>query len=150
MLQLDKLVPLTRKRKRIGRGGSRGGTAGKGHKGQNARSGGGTRPGFEGGQMPLHRRLPKRGFNNTRFGEDVVIVGLQRINDAFEDGDEVTPEQLAAKGLIKSAKSRPARIVKVLAGPITKKVTLSVHQCSASAAKAVEEAGGKVVLLKEI
>jgi len=150
MLQLDKLVPLTRKRKRIGRGGSRGGTAGKGHKGQNARSGGGTRPGFEGGQMPLHRRLPKRGFNNARFGEDVVIVGLQRINDAFEDGDDVTPEQLAAKGLIKAAKSRPARIVKVLAGPISKKVTLSVHQCSVSAVKAVEEAGGKVVLLKEI
>jgi len=150
MLQLDKLVPLTRKRKRIGRGGSRGGTSGKGHKGQSARSGGSVRPGFEGGQMPLHRRLPKRGFNNTRFAEDVEIVGLQRINDAFEDGDEITPEQLAAKGLIKRAKSRPARIIKVLAGPITKKLTLSVHQCSASATKAVEEAGGRVVLLKEI
>ena len=150
MLQLDKLTPLARKRKRIGRGGARGGTAGKGHKGQNARSGGGTRPGFEGGQMPLHRRLPKRGFNNTRFGDDVVIVGLQRISEVFDDGDEVTPESLITKGVIKSEKSRSSRVVKVLAGPVTKKLTLSVHRCSAAAAKAVEDAGGKVVLIKEM
>jgi len=150
MLQLDTLVPLVRKRKRVGRGGSRGGTSGKGHKGQNARSGGSVRPGFEGGQMPLHRRLPKRGFNNARFGDDVVIVGLQRVNDAFEDGDEVTPETLVAKGLIKADKSKSARIVKILAGPLSKKLTVSVHRCSTSAVKAVEDAGGKVALLKEI
>ena len=150
MLQLDTLVPLVRKRKRVGRGGSRGGTCGKGHKGQNARSGGLVRPGFEGGQMPLHRRLPKRGFNNARFGDDVVIVGLQRVNDAFEDGDEVTPDTLVTKGLIKADKSKPARIVKILAGPLSKKLTVSVHRCSASATKAVEDAGGKVALLKEI
>ena len=100
--------------------------------------------------MPLHRRLPKRGFNNARFGDDVVIVGLQRVNDAFEDGDEVTPETLVAKGLIKADKSKSARIVKILAGPLSKKLTVSVHRCSTSAVKAVEDAGGKVALLKEI
>jgi len=150
MLQLDTLQPLVRKRKRVGRGGSRGGTSCKGHKGQKARSGGSIRPGFEGGQMPLHRRLPKHGFNNARFADDIVIVGLGRINDVFDEGDEVTPVTLVAKGLIKQVKSRPSRQVKVLAGPVTKKFTITVHHCSASAQAAIEDAGGKVVLLREL
>ena len=87
MLNLHNLTPLVKKRKRIGRGGKRGGTSGKGHKGQSARSGGQqSANGFEGGQMPLFRRLPKRGFNNSPFAQVTKIVNLQQLNEVFEDG----------------------------------------------------------------
>jgi len=149
MFRLDSLKPLSRKRKRVGRGGSRGGTSGRGHKGQKARTSGLVPPGFEGGQMPLHRRLPKRGFTNARFAEHVVIVDLGRVNDMFDDGAEVTCESLLEKNVVKCRKSGPPSKFKLLAGQVTKKLTITVHQCSASAAKAVEAAGGKVVLLGE-
>ena len=83
MLTLEKLNPVTKKRKRVGRGGSRGGTAGRGHKGQKARSGGEVHPRFEGGQMPLYRRLPKRGFTNAPFKEVVETVNVSQLNAAF-------------------------------------------------------------------
>ena len=95
------MTPLVKKRKRIGRGGSRGGTSGKGHKGHKARSGGGVRIGFEGGQMPLYRRLPKRGFTNARHKKYVIIVGLDRIIYAFNDGDNVTRQILIETKVIK-------------------------------------------------
>ncbi len=87
MAQLNNLVSSGKKRKRVGRGGSRGGTSGKGHKGQKARSGGTVRAGFEGGQMPLYRRLPKRGFTNARFKPELIIVNLDRLDKAFNDGE---------------------------------------------------------------
>ncbi|MDA8791688.1 50S ribosomal protein L15 [Bacteriovoracaceae bacterium] len=108
MLKLNNLSSpkgANRKRKRIGRGeGSGQGTqAGKGHKGQKARSGGGTRIGFEGGQTPLYRRLPKRGFNNTAFATEVVSLSLKAVANKFE-GDEVTRETLISKGLLNGRK----------------------------------------------
>ena len=89
--------------KRLGCGESSGlgKTSGRGHKGQKSRSGGGVRPGFEGGQMPLHRRLPKRGFNNTRFQDKIAVVNVASLNDRFEDGDVVNMETLKAARLVK-------------------------------------------------
>src|SRR3990167_3442941 len=111
MLQLNNLVKLSKKRKRVGRGGSRGGTAGKGHKGQLARSGKKLKPGFEGGQMPLARRLPKRGFNNKRFQDDIEIVSLSKIDKAFNDGESVSRKELISAGLIKG---RRGSLIKIL------------------------------------
>ena len=108
-------------RKGRGAGSGNGKTAGKGHKGQNARSGGGVRPGFEGGQLPLYRKLPKRGFNNFRFGKKFVIVNVGTLNDNFNDGDVVDCAALLAQGLIDSAKDG----VKALGeGELTKKLTV--------------------------
>ena len=102
----------TRQRKRLGRGSGSGNgkTAGKGHKGQNARSGGGVRPGFEGGQMPLYRRIARRGFSNYPFRVEYLPVNLDRLSAAFEAGSEVTLDALKANGLV----SRNAENVKVL------------------------------------
>ncbi|MBQ8403638.1 MAG: 50S ribosomal protein L15, partial [Clostridia bacterium] len=113
--------------------------AGKGHKGQNARSGGGVRPGFEGGQIPLSRRLPKRGFNNV-FAKEYAIVNVETINGAFEDGAVVNAETLIEKGVVKKLLDG----VKVLGrGEITKKVTVQAAIFSASAKEKIEAAGGK-------
>jgi len=153
MLRLDKVTSLVKKRKRVGRGGSRGGTSCKGHKGQNARSGGGVRPGFEGGQMPLFRRLPKRGFTNARFKQDFAIVSLQNINDAFEDGAHIDKEALLQKGLFKLKKSVKGEgvLLKVLGtGELTKKVTVIADAFSEAAKKAIETLGGEARLTKEI
>ncbi len=156
MFRLDNLQPSGKKRKRTGRGGSRGGTSGRGHKGQKARSGGNVAVGFEGGQMPLHRRLPKRGFTNARFKKEVSIVNLKKLNDFFSDGDEVTAESLIEKGLIKPKKSEQRKIknkllVKVLGdGTITKKLTISAHGFSKQARQAIENAGGKAQLIEEL
>ncbi|MGB8367244.1 MAG: 50S ribosomal protein L15, partial [Candidatus Babeliales bacterium] len=98
MFRLENLVPLGKKRKRVGRGGSRGGTSGKGHKGQKARSGGGIAPAFEGGQMPLHRRLPKRGFTNARFKKVIEIVNLKHLDKIFNEGETVSKKILIEKG----------------------------------------------------
>ena len=132
-------------RKRIGRGqGSTWGKqAGKGMKGQNARSGGGVRPGFEGGQMPLHRRLPKIGFNNPgKLFFSAINVG--KLDQLFEDGDVVDVAALEARSLVKKS----ADGVKVLgSGELTKKLTLRVHRISASARAKVESAGGTVEVI---
>ncbi|MEK3955426.1 LSU ribosomal protein L15P [Psychrobacillus psychrotolerans] len=126
-------------RKRIGRGigSGTGKTSGKGHKGQNARSGGGVRPGFEGGQNPLFRRLPKRGFTNINRKE-FAIVNLDTLN-RFEDGTEVTPALLIETGVVSSEKSG----IKILGnGTLGKKLTVRAHKFSASAKEAIENAGG--------
>ena len=126
-------------RKGRGAGSGNGKTAGKGHKGQNARSGGGVRPGFEGGQIPLSRRLPKRGFNNV-FAKEYAIVNVETINGAFEDGAVVNAETLIEKGVVKKLLDG----VKVLGrGEITKKVTVQATIFSASAKEKIEAAGGK-------
>ena len=126
-------------RKGRGAGSGNGKTAGKGHKGQNARSGGGVRPGFEGGQLPLYRKLPKRGFNNARFAKQYTIVNLDVINAKFNEGDEVSVDTLLACGAISKANDG----IKVLAtGEITKKLTVKACVFSAQAKEKIEAAGG--------
>ena len=125
-------------RKGRGAGSGNGKTAGKGHKGQNARSGGGVRPGFEGGQIPLYRRLPKRGFHN-HFATNYAIINVKAL-DAFDDGATVTVESLLEKGIVRNAQDG----IKVLGvGDITKKLTVKVNAFSASAKEKIEQAGGK-------
>lgn len=120
MTALHTLVPAGKDRKRRGRGGSRGGTSGKGHKGQKARSGPQIGDAFEGGQMPLTRRLPKRGFNNARFRVEYEVVNLKDLSRVFKAGDEVTKELMLAHGLVK----KPGSLVKILAdGALKHKVT---------------------------
>ena len=126
-------------RKGRGAGSGNGKTAGKGHKGQNARSGGGVRPGFEGGQLPLYRKLPKRGFNNARFGKVYTIVNVGSLN-MFNDGDVVDSAALLASGIINVV----ADGVKVLGeGELTKKLTVKAAVFSASAKEKIEAVGGK-------
>ena len=126
-------------RKGRGAGSGNGKTAGKGHKGQNARSGGGVRPGFEGGQLPLYRKLPKRGFNNYRFGKKYSIINVQSLNK-FNDGEVVDSAALLAMGIINNVFDG----VKVLAeGDITKKLPVKAAVFSASAKETIEAAGGK-------
>jgi large subunit ribosomal protein L15 len=127
-------------RKRIGRGpgSGTGKTAGKGHKGQKSRSGYSRRYGFEGGQMPLVRRIPKRGFTNI-FRVEFQVVNLRDLDRVFSDGETVSVESLVEKGLVRGGK----RPVKVLGdGELTKKLTVQVHKFSASAKAGIEKAGG--------
>ena len=125
-------------RKGRGAGSGNGKTAGKGHKGQNARSGGGVRLGFEGGQLPLYRKLPKRGFKN-RFAVNYAIVNVSELNK-FEDGDTVNLEKLMEAGIVK----KPLDGLKVLGnGEITKKLTVEAKAFSGSAKEKIEAAGGK-------
>ena len=129
---------------RVGRGpgSGNGKTAGKGHKGQNARSGGGVRPGFEGGQIPLYRRLPKRGFNNV-FAVTYSIVNVEVLN-AFEDGAVVDAQALVDAGVIKKVNDG----LKVLGrGEITKKITVKAAKVSESAKAKIEAAGGTVEVI---
>ena len=143
-MELNSLRPAlgsTKNRKRIGRGigSGHGKTATKGHKGQKARSGGSIRPGFEGGQMPLQRRVPKRGFNNI-FAKNVVAINLSTLNRKFENGATVDVEALVNDGVIKNGFDA----VKVLGnGKIDKKLTVKVSAFSESAKAAIEAAGGK-------
>ena len=124
-----------------GHGSGNGKTAGKGHKGQKARSGA-PRPGFEGGQLPLYRRLPKRGFTNIN-SKDIVAIGLDRLN-AFEDGAEVTVETLMDKGIV----NNPRDGVKILGnGELTKKLTVKVNAFSKSAVEKIEAVGGKAEVI---
>lgn len=147
-MKLHELSPAAGSKKearRVGRGhGSGWGkTAGKGHKGQKARSGGGVRPGFEGGQMPLQRRVPKRGFNNI-FAKKVVTVSLADLNKKFEDGAEVTVETLVAAGVVKNSFDA----VKVLGnGKLEKKLNVKVSAYSESAKAAIEAVGGKAEVI---
>lgn len=126
-------------RKRIGRGSGSGWgkTSGKGHKGQNARSGGGVRPGFEGGQMPLARRLPKRGFKNF-FREEYEAVNVGRLLALFEGKDEITLADMYERGVVK--KDAPVKVLG--SGDVERAVTIEAHRFSASAADKIAKAGG--------
>ena len=156
MFSLHNLHPSGKDRKKRGRGGSRGGTSGRGHKGQNARSGGPKGRGFEGGQTPLQRRLPKHGFTNARFAKEVSLINLFNLENYFSQGDEINVALLAQKGLIKPKKSeqrdvKKGTIVKVLGkGELTKQLTVYAHAFSASAIKAIEKAGGKAFTVKDL
>ncbi|GHU57647.1 50S ribosomal protein L15 [Clostridia bacterium] len=130
--------------KRIGRGhgSGQGKTAGKGHKGQWARSGGGVRPGFEGGQQPLARRIPKRGFKNL-FRTEYAVINLAELDKRFESGAVITEDELIDSGIIK----KPLAGVKVLGkGELTKSFTVKATAFSASAKEKIEKAGGKTEL----
>ena len=130
--------------KRVGRGigSGTGKTSGKGHKGQNARSGGGVRPGFEGGQMPLYRRLPKRGFKNI-FAKQYVTVNVEAL-EKLEDGTEVTAQVLKDNGII----SKTLDGVKILGrGELTKKLNVKAAKFSESAKEKLEKAGGKAEVI---
>ena len=143
-MKLHELSPAagsTKENWRRGRGPASGNgkTAGKGHKGQNARSGGGVRPGFEGGQIPLYRKLPKRGFNNAVFAKNYAIVNVEDLN-RFEDGAVVDLELLLAAKIIR----KPMDGVKVLGnGELTKKLTVKAAVFSTTAKENIEAAGGK-------
>jgi len=135
-------IQKRRKRRRVGRGtgSGRGKTCGRGHKGYFSRSGSRRRKGFEGGQMPLFRRVAKRGFNNRAFADNVVIVNTGQLDRLFEDGAEVSAATLVARGII------PSRfdVLKVLGdGRLTKKLTVRAHRFSQSAEAAIIAAGGK-------
>ena len=146
-MRLDELQPAEGSRftqKRVGRGIGSGTakTSGKGHKGQNARSGGGVRPGFEGGQMPLYRRLPKRGFTNI-FAKQFVTINVSEL-ERFDNGTEVTAELLKETGVV----SKTLDGIKVLGrGELTKKLTVKVAKFSASASEKIEKAGGKAEVI---
>ncbi|MGI6196348.1 MAG: 50S ribosomal protein L15 [Eubacteriales bacterium] len=131
-------------RKGRGVGSGNGKTAGRGHKGQNARTGGGVRPGFEGGQIPLFRRLPKRGFTNSLFKKEYAIINLETLDKLFNDGDAVSMETLLEKGVIR----KELNGLKVLGrGEITKKLTVKAAIFSASAKEKIEAAGGKAEVI---
>lgn len=144
MITLSNLSPQdgsTKQKKRVGRGpgSGHGKTAGRGHKGFKARSGSGIKPGFEGGQMPLYRRLPKRGFTNN-FGRTYEIISLRQL-DKFEAGSEVDKTMLVECGMVSKGS-----LVKILAnGEITKAMTVKVDKVSAQAKTLIEAAGGKVL-----
>lgn len=154
MLNLHNLTTTSKKRKRVGRGGSRGGTSGKGTKGQKARSGGYIRMGFEGGQMPLFRRLPKRGFNNTQFATVTKTVNIDVLNQVFNDGDTITREILISRGVIKDRKTTTGTggyLIKVLGnGKLSKKFIVHADAFSKSALKAIQDCGGEARLSKEM
>ncbi len=145
-MRLHELAPAPGsrfERKRVGRGigSGHGKTSGRGHKGQKARSGGGVRRGFEGGQMPLIRRIPKRGFNNI-FAEEVSIVNVRDLT-RFSPGTVVTPELLVKEGLAKRG-----RVIKLLGkGELDRPLTVQVHRVSKGAAEKVAAAGGKVEVI---
>ena len=144
MHELAPAIGSTKESKRIGRGhgSGNGKTAGKGHKGQKARAGHGMRAGFEGGQMPLQRRVPKRGFNNI-FAEEWLAINVSAL-EVFEDGSVIDAAVLASKGIIKKA-NLP---VKVLGnGKLTKKLEVKLNAYSASAAEKINAAGGKAEVI---
>lgn len=145
-MKLHELKPnpgAKHRRKRLGSGESSGmgKTCGRGHKGQKSRSGGGVRPGFEGGQMPLHRRLPKKGFSNVRFRDKIAIVNVSQLNDRFEDGATVNEQALRDAGLLKGRLDA----IKVLGnGDLERKLTVVADAVSGSAREKIEKAGGSV------
>jgi large subunit ribosomal protein L15 len=135
----------TKDRKRVGRGvgSGLGKTSGKGHKGQNARSGGGKSPVFEGGQLPLYRRLPKRGFSNAKFKIEYAVINLSDLNN-FEDGATITPEILKEMGLVKQQLSG----IKVLGnGTLSKKLIVKANKFSNVAKEEIEKLGGKAEVI---
>jgi len=149
-LSLNNLKPAkgsTHKKKRVGRGpgSGLGKTAGRGHKGQKSRSGYSSRPGFEGGQMPLQRRLPKRGFTNI-FKKEWLEISLAKIEESFNAGDEVTPEILHERGLIKKAKHD---VVILGTGEISKALKISAHRFTKTAKDKIEKAGGAATIIEK-
>jgi len=146
MLQLSELDKLTKDRKRVGRGGDRGGTSGRGHKGQRSRTSGKLKSFFEGGQMPLSRRLPKRGFTNV-FKKDVRYVNVGDLETKFDAGDIVNKVVLCEKGIFKGKKKY---LIKILGkGKLTKNLVVEADMFSKSAADAIKKAGGKVTISEE-
>lgn len=149
MLRLHQLKPNRGAKHRVkrlgcGEGSGHGKTSCRGGKGQTARSGSSIRHGFEGGQTPIYRRLPKRGFNNRRFKTKVAVVNLDALNE-FADGEKVGIELLEGKGLVRGCYD----VVKVLgSGELKKKLTVAAHQFSASAKSKIEAAGGKAELIE--
>lgn len=147
-LALNNLRPSegsTHKKKRVGRGpgSGLGKTSGRGHKGQKSRSGYSQKIGFEGGQMPLQRRLPKRGFTNI-FKKQWVEVSLAKLEESFNAGDEITPEILHERGLVKKAKHD---LVILGTGDISKALTISAHRFTKSAREKIENAGGSAIAI---
>ena len=148
---IDTLQPAEGARtskKRLGRGigSGLGKTSGKGHKGQWARSGGGVRPGFEGGQMPLYRRIAQRGFSNSPFKKEFAIINLVDLEAKYADGETVNRTSLKEKGLV----GKIVDGIKVLGnGEISKKLTVEVEKISASAKEKIEKAGGSVKVIAE-
>ena len=137
-----------KKKRRVGRGSSSGlgSTAGRGNKGQQSRSGGKVYIGFEGGQMPLYRRIARRGFSNAVFRKDYTVFNLSSIEERYADGETVNRESLIAKGLLKKKKA----LIKVLAdGDLSKKLTVDVDKVSVSAKEKIERVGGTVVAPSE-
>ena len=147
-MKLHELVAnegATQSKKRVGRGpgSGLGKTSGKGQKGQNARSGGGVSPVFEGGQLPLYRRLPKRGFSNHDFKTVYAVINVGDLN-VFNDGDVVTPALLKEKGIVK----KQLNGIKVLGnGTLEKKLTIQAHRFSSSALRKIEESGSKAEVI---
>jgi large subunit ribosomal protein L15 len=138
-----------RNKKRVGRGpgSGLGKTSGRGHKGQKSRSGYSGRPGFEGGQMPLQRRLPKRGFTNI-FKKDWIEVKISELEKRFEATDEVTPDLMVERGMIKKSHlTRFEGVVVLGGGTLTKALNISAHRFSKGAREKIEAAGGKVTLI---
>jgi ribosomal protein L15 len=149
-VKLNELSPSVprKERKRVGRGNSSGWgkTAGKGSNGQNSRAGGGVKPYFEGGQMPIYRRVPKRGFSNAIFKKEYTLLSLDFLNSHFEDGETVSIETLCNKFLLKKCNDG----IKVLGnGELTKKLTVVAHKVSKSAKAAIEAKGGSVEIVEE-
>lgn len=148
-MKLHELKPAkgaVKAKRRIGRGTAtgQGKTAGRGQDGQWSRSGGGVRPGFEGGQMPLYRRLPKRGFNNTEFETRYTTINIDKLN-SFEDGTEITPEMLKENGVIRKIEKDGVKILGN--GSIEKKLTIKANKFTKSAAEKIEAAGGKAEVI---
>ena len=144
-MKLNELEASTKARKRISRGpgSGNGKTSGKGHKGQNARSGGGVRPGFEGGQLPLYRRLSKRGFNNYNFQTTYATVNVGDL-ERFEEGTVVTKELLIEVGLVKKELDG----IKILGnGELTKKLTVKANKFSSTAKTKIENVGGTIEVI---
>ncbi|QQR53449.1 50S ribosomal protein L15 [bacterium] len=145
MLNFHEVSKTVKTRKRVGRGGSRGGQSGRGGKGQTARSGGSIKPGFEGGQMPLHRRTPKRGFNNKEFQKNVYIVNLDQLEKHFGNNELVNKEALINKGIIKARSI--GTYIKILGdGHLSKKLNIVVDACSQKARTVIVSVGGTVTL----
>lgn len=144
--QMSPALNSTTDKRRVGRGigSGLGKTSGKGHKGQNARSGGGVRPGFEGGQMPLIRRLPKRGFNNKRFAAEYTIINVSDLN-VFEDKTVVTAELLQEKNIIN--KLAPYGLKVLGNGNLEKALTVKANKFTESAVQKISKAGGKAEVL---
>ncbi len=144
MEQIKAPAGANKKKTIVGRGnGSKGRSSGRGHDGQNSRSGGGVRPGFEGGQMPLYRRIARKGFSNHPFKKTYIVFNLKELNERYEDGETVSIETLKARKMVKGK----VNLVKILGdGEITKKLTVSVDKVSASAKEKIEKAGGKILM----
>jgi large subunit ribosomal protein L15 len=145
MNELHSMISAGKDRKRVGRGGSRGGTSGRGHKGQKARTSGTVGIGFEGGQMPLYRRVPKRGFSNVPFKRIVYVVDIVNLERCFDAGQEITRDMLKNRRLVVMRKGVLGGLIKILGNAsITKKFVIHADLCSKAARIAVEKVGGEI------